>query len=59
LACESISTGRTFLPLWASPADNQIVVDVLPVPPFWLAIDITIFVNSPKALSGCFGKLLV
>jgi hypothetical protein len=40
---------RTFLPFRASPAASEILVEVFPVPPFWLAIEITIGkLNLPK-----------
>jgi hypothetical protein len=46
---------RTFCPLWANPAAREMLVDVLPVPPFWLAIEITIFVSTYiKARYGVF-----
>src|SRR5918992_223277 len=57
LACESISTRRTRLPLRARPAESEIVVDVLPVPPFWLAIEITICVNLHKSPNGVFQQV--
>src|SRR3954454_9670822 len=35
------------------------LVDVLPVPPFWLAIEIIIIVSTyPKAYAGFFSKFL-
>ena len=54
LACESMSTKRTRFPLCASPAAREMLVDVLPVPPFWLAIEITIVVNLHKSPYGVF-----
>jgi hypothetical protein len=49
-----MSIRRTFLPLRAKPAASEMLVEVLPVPPFWLAIEITIIVNSHKSPAGVF-----
>ena len=32
--------------LWANPAASETLVEVLPVPPFWLATEITIRVST-------------
>ena len=58
LAWESISTTSVFSPLWARPAASEMVVDVLPVPPFWLAIEITMVSTHAKAHAGFFSKFL-
>jgi hypothetical protein len=38
LAWLSMSTSKTLRPWRAKPAANEMLVDVLPVPPFWLAM---------------------
>jgi hypothetical protein len=35
------------LPLWSSPAASEILVEVLPVPPFWDAIEMIIVGLNP------------
>lgn len=59
LAWESISTRSVFFPRRASPAANDIAVEVFPTPPFWEAIEITIFcVNQSENLEGGFFDLI-
>jgi hypothetical protein len=37
-----MSMRSTLLPFRANPAAREMLVEVLPVPPFWLAIEMTI-----------------
>ena len=47
--CGSMSINNTLLPLCAKQALKLTAVVVLPTPPFWLAIDITLAIMSPQS----------